>query len=637
VTDRAYCLLTVKSIDVDRREIRGVATTPDTDRLGDIIEPLGVSFTNPLPLLLHHDAKQPVGTVNFDPPTASGITFTASLPHIEEPGRVKDRVDEAWHSLKAGLIRGASIGFRAMPDWVKPLKGGGLHFLKTLVAELSLVTVPANSAATITSVKAFDVAAPGPNAPGPSGIPLPQRGQKAAHAMTTVEQITAFESKRAASLAAAQEIQKKVLDEGRSKDDTEREKYDELTNEVKACDLELKDLRDMEKMQILTATPITTTANPVQASALRGGESSTTPVIQVRSMLPKGTAFTRMCMAIASSGGDSYKAIERAKGWHDSTPEVELMVRAAVAVGTSTDSTWAGPLVVTQPLVDEFLDLLRPKTLLGRVPGLKQVPFNISIPSQTTGGTYGWVGQNKPKPVTKADYATVTLGFNKAAGIIVLSEELVRLSTPSAEGLVRNEMIQGMGAFLDIQFVDPTVAVSVGVNPASITNGAATIASSGVTSAAAKVDLSSRVNVFVTANYSLGESVWLMNESNAFGLGLSVNALGQPLFPGFTGESGQRLMGIPVVISNNVGLRIILLHAPSILYADEGGVRIDVSREASVQMDSAPTDTVDATTVYLSLWQRNLVGLKAERFITWVRARSTAVTYVTTASPYNGT
>jgi hypothetical protein len=96
-------------------------------------------------------------------------------------------------------------------------------------------------------------------------------------------------------------------------------------------------------------------------------------------------------------------------------------------------------------------------------------------------------------------------------------------------------------------------------------------------------------------------------------------------------------MGIPVVISNNVGLRIILLHAPSILYADEGGVRIDVSREASVQMDSAPTDTVDATTVYLSLWQRNLVGLKAERFITWVRARSTAVTYVTTASPYNGT
>jgi HK97 family phage major capsid protein len=106
-------------------------------------------------------------------------------------------------------------------------------------------------------------------------------------------------------------------------------------------------------------------------------------------------------------------------------PEVELMVKAAVAAGTTTDATWAGPLAVVQPLVNEFLELLRPRTLLGRIPGLKRVPFNISLSSQTTGGTYGWVGQNKPKPVTKSDYATVTLDFAKAAGIIVLSEELV--------------------------------------------------------------------------------------------------------------------------------------------------------------------------------------------------------------------
>jgi len=238
--------------------------------------------------------------------------------------------------------------------------------------------------------------------------------------------------------------------------------------------------------------------------------------------------------------------------------------------------------------------------------------------------------------VTKADYATVTVPFSKAAGIIVISEELATLSSPSAENLVREEMIAGMGQFLDTQFVDPAVAVAANVSPASITNGAATIASSGVTGAAAKIDLASRVGVFVAANIPLEGSVWLMNEANAFGIGLSVNALGQPLFPGFSTGAGS-LLGIPVIVSNNVGARVILVHAPSILYADEGGVRIDVSREASVQMDSAPTDTVDATTVYLSLWQRNLIGLKAERFITWIRARTAAVTYITTASPYIGT
>jgi HK97 family phage major capsid protein len=308
--------------------------------------------------------------------------------------------------------------------------------------------------------------------------------------------------------------------------------------------------------------------------------------------------------------------------------------KAAVAVGTTTDATWAGPLVVTQPL-NEFLELLRPRTLLGRIPGLRQVPFNVSVPSQTTGGTYGWVGQNKPKPVTKADYATVTVPFAKAAGIIVLSEELVTLSTPSAEALVREEMIAGMGAFLDVQFNDPAVAVAANVSPASITNGAATAAASGVTAAAAKLDLAGRVAVFTAANIPLEGSVWLMSDSNAFGLAMSMNALGQPLFPGMTAQGGT-LFGMPVIVSNNVSTRVILMHAPSILFADEGGVRIDVSREASVQMDSAPTDTVDATTVYLSLWQRNLIGLKAERMITWIRARTAAVTYLTAAA-YVGT
>jgi hypothetical protein len=62
--------------------------------------------------------------------------------------------------------------------------------------------------------------------------------------------------------------------------------------------------------------------------------------------------------------------------------------------------------------------------------------------------------------------------------------------------------------------------------------------------------------------------------------------------------------------------------------ADEGGLTIDVSREASVQMDSAPTDPPVAATVVVSLWQLNLIGIKAERFINWKRARLASVKYV---------
>ena len=152
--------------------------------------------------------------------------------------------------------------------------------------------------------------------------------------------------------------------------------------------------------------------------------------------------------------------------------------------------------------------------------------------------------------------------------------------------------------------------------------------------AAARLDLSTAIAAFTAADIPLDGCVLLMSDANAFGLGIALNALGQPMFPGVS-IAGGAIMGIPIVVSNNVGNRVILVHAPSILYADEGGVAIDVSREASVQMDSAP-GVADATTVLVSLWQNNLVGLRAERMITWIRARTGSVYYITAAA-YAGT
>lgn len=151
---RAYSILSIKSMDDEKRIIRGTATTPSPDRVGDIVEPLGVKFNNPMPLLHQHDNERPVGTVNFDKPTKNGITFTATLPVINEPGSLKDRVDTAWGEVKAGLVRAVSIGFRATE--YSQMDDGGYRFLESEVLELSLVTVPANADATITSIKSID-------------------------------------------------------------------------------------------------------------------------------------------------------------------------------------------------------------------------------------------------------------------------------------------------------------------------------------------------------------------------------------------------------------------------------------------------------------------------------------------------
>jgi len=633
VQNRAWSTLDVKAVDLEQRIVEGIASTPSPDRGGDVMEPSGAQFVLPIPFLWFHDDQNPIGEVFAADVRPDGIYIKARVSKVNAPGRLKNLVDDAWAAFtaKPPLVRGLSIGWKELES--APMPGTKFtRVLKWIWGELSAVTVPMNTDATILSVKSIDLAASGLHAPGDTGQPLQVRA-KGTRAMTFQEQIAGLEAKRAADLAAMTTIQTKASDDGNTKDAEQKEEFTRLKLEIKSIDEELVDLRDMEKLAVVKATPIINATDQTKASELRGG---LLPRVTVTPNVPKGTSFTRMCMAMAAGKGDSYQTLQYAKQWKDSTPEVEQMVehmwrsKAAVAAGTTTDSTWAGPLVVTQPL-NEFLDMLRPRTLLGRIPGLRRVPFNVSVPTQTTGGTYGWVGQNKPKPVTKADYATVTVPFAKAAGIIVLSEELVMLSTPSAENLVREEMIAGMSTFLDQQFNDPAVTAVANVNPAAITVGASTAAASGVTAAAAKADIAASIAVFTAANVPLADSVWLMSDSNAFGLSISLNALGQPLFPGMTAQGGT-LFGMPVIVSNNVSTRVILLHAPSILYADEGGVRVDVSREASVQMDSAPTDTVDATTVYISLWQRNLVGLKAERFVTWIRARTAAVRYITAAA-----
>ncbi|QIL81452.1 peptidase U35 [Diaphorobacter sp. HDW4A] len=150
---RAYCLLNVKTIDVEQRIIRGIATTPEPDRVGDIVESLGAQFKNPIPLLWAHKHDEPVGTVELHKPTAQGIRFTAKLPKDADlsQGPLRDRVNEAWDAVRTGIVKGVSIGFRSLDS--ENMRSGGVRFKRFEIHELSLVSVPANADAVIDEVK----------------------------------------------------------------------------------------------------------------------------------------------------------------------------------------------------------------------------------------------------------------------------------------------------------------------------------------------------------------------------------------------------------------------------------------------------------------------------------------------------
>lgn len=154
--DRAYSILETKSMDEDEDKfyVKGMASTPTPDRMKDIVEPLGAKFQTPMPLLLQHNHEKPVGHMTLASPSKKGIPFEAEIPKVKEEGVIKQRVDEAIHSLKYKLISAVSIGFK--PIEYSYLDDGGVHFSEWEWIELSLVTIPANSEAVIHAVKSID-------------------------------------------------------------------------------------------------------------------------------------------------------------------------------------------------------------------------------------------------------------------------------------------------------------------------------------------------------------------------------------------------------------------------------------------------------------------------------------------------
>ena len=95
--DRAYALLEIKAVEPARRSFSGIASTPELDREGDIVDPAGVTFRNPLPLLFHHDPKQPIGTRHADGDAGRDSVRGDAADH-RRTRPAEDRVDEAWQS-----------------------------------------------------------------------------------------------------------------------------------------------------------------------------------------------------------------------------------------------------------------------------------------------------------------------------------------------------------------------------------------------------------------------------------------------------------------------------------------------------------------------------------------------------------
>lgn len=465
---------------------------------------------------------------------------------------------------------------------------------------------------------------------------------------TINEQIEALERTRVAKAAEMTAIVEKAAGETRSMDSAEAEAFDTAKAAVDALDKDIERLKALEAIQIATAKPASYEANEKSGQTV----PVTTAPVEIKRIekLEPGIAFARYAMCLTKAKGNHALAFEMAKRHYPQTESIVktlkmqaegadianmFKVRAAVAAGTTTDATWAGPLAEPSTFMGDFIDYLRPRTLIGQA-NFEPIPFNVRIGGATSGGTAGWVGQGKGKPVTKFDFNDTTTQYTKVAAIAVITQELARFNDMAAETRVRNLLAGCVIARVDADLFDPDLPGVTNVNPAGLLNGVSPVAGPSTLDLDDIRAALSRLWAPWDSTFLGSRPAYYTTPAVARMLSFTRDALGNRAFEGMTPQGGT-LDGIPVRVSQYLannggsgGAPFILVDEAEIYLADDGAVTLDARDDVAVEMDSAPLSDSSAPTgaSLVSMWQTNSIAFRAERFIWWGPRRAGAIQWI---------
>lgn len=314
--------------------------------------------------------------------------------------------------------------------------------------------------------------------------------------------------------------------------------------------------------------------------------------------------------------------------WGPTSMAVSLC-KSAVAGGGSGLGAWGSELADVASEAQIFLDAVRPRTILGKMQGLRRVPKNTPFARTATGATAYWTGQGRAARLSAGAFQRDKLAPLSLIGIQVLSQDLLEDSSPEAEEMVRSDLSGAVVELSDLSFIDPTSAGVTDEMPASISYGAPSFAATGDLADDCERALSMLEGTLETA-------VWVMHPRLAASIGLRSAGRG---VAADLGARGGSLAGLPVLTSEAVPFdsdngSIILVDAGGVLLLDDG-LRFSHALEDAIEMSDAPTGdamTPTGATSLVSLWQTESAAIKIVRRINWQRAREAGVVVITAAA-----
>lgn len=124
----------------------------EVDLAGEVVVPTGMDISvyksNPQ-ILWQHDREASIGVCDKITKKKDGIYIEATI----HKGAMSD---QDWYRVKTGLVTRFSIGFRCKGGEYKEINGRSVYFItKSLLLEISIVTIPASSSSSFHVVKSF--------------------------------------------------------------------------------------------------------------------------------------------------------------------------------------------------------------------------------------------------------------------------------------------------------------------------------------------------------------------------------------------------------------------------------------------------------------------------------------------------
>lgn len=338
----------------------------------------------------------------------------------------------------------------------------------------------------------------------------------------------------------------------------------------------------------------------------------------------------------ADGGREAAAAFASSQNWERAGAIVGALQKAGVANSTDADLALA-------PLSTDLAEVVRPLTILGRLQGVKRVPFYSRLIGMSAGTVAHWIGRGVAAPLSRAQFsAPELLDRRKVAALLVTTDEFLRDGAPAAERALVADLAAAVAAAIDAAFV------AVGntgddQTPASITSAGASTPSTGASLAQVDADLSGLVDDLLDAGENLAFAHWILHPRTATFLARLRGTGGALAFPNLNVRGGE-IFGLPAIVSAGVPVtadtaattQISLVSGDGVLLCDQDEAELTFARHASLEMDDSPTgDTATpagATATRVSMFQSDSCAIQVVRSINWLPRRATVAATLTSVS-----